>query len=134
MVLSTCPNKLSCFTFDFTSNSRSHLIFEKSFSVPLVKFLQYFKYSEKTFEFCCNVMHLFPNHKNFVFNYCVLNSSQLIVLFVFILYFSHKICFQDITKSDPSLQAFCLIVMSNWDSLSTETRKSLGKRVLTKTT
>ena len=134
MVLSTCPNKLSCFTFDFTSNSRSHLIFEKSFSVPLVKFLQYFKCSEKTFEFCCNVMHLFPNHKNFVFNYCVLNSSQLIVLFVFILYFSHKICFQDITKSDPSLQAFCLIVMSNWDSLSAGTRKSLGKRVLTKTT
>ena len=64
LVLSPCPNKFLYFTSKCLKfDSSSYSIFETNFSVPLVKFLQFFQNSKETFEFCCTFMHLFPNHK-----------------------------------------------------------------------
>ena len=86
LVPSTFPKKFLYFTRkSLKLDSSIYSIFETNLSVLWLNFSNIFTYSQETFEFYCNFMHLFPNHKNFAFTYFALKSSQLIVFFNFIL-------------------------------------------------
>ena len=91
-------------------DSWSYSVFQKNFSVPLVKYLQYFHVFRKNLWILLQFYAFFSQPQKFcIYLLCLklISTDCGFFLFLFIS-FSHEMCCQDIPKFDPSSQTHCL--------------------------
>ena len=90
-------------------DSWSYSIFQKNFSVPLVKYLQYFHLLRKNLWILLQFYAFFSQPQKFcIYLLCLKLISTDCVFFLKFLSFSHEMCCQDIPKFDSSSQTHCL--------------------------